>query len=791
MVPAAYSGAVGAAAGGGGDDAARLRPAEEDRPSDAGPRAGSYGSTFSFPPEVEPRLHRFTRTVELSATAQVHKQGAAAAATTTEANPFAATPAWWPKGQSNPHPSEQYTSGDGVREGHLPTQWVVPAGDAGVHFRRIGTMVGSLDYGHIGFDINLKDIRDTYAEQCFNLLKAMRDPQHGYAAEEQANFTAAQNKTIENGMAFVQSSAFGLTEICKSSLARLDGAISMFTDVSILQDHAKGKRETRTDECPHCQDTILSRQPRQVFMAVGLAFLLGAAVTAIGTLLFSQTKLIDVSASFDAGSSDEEIEVLQEHEKQTTLNKKAINDLKYEVTKLTARLYQFMEFIERPIKAYWALLYLTRDLDRIIDGVEELSHYKMTQKLVAPSSLVRAIKSLQARLAARGITVLPKQLHEFYELDLSYLYFTNHTMRVILHVPAYTDDTMLDLFEYVPTPLPVNDKFLLPMPEDQILAVDPRSASLYKAMSKSDLTTCKHSGHKYFCPGQNYYRKLEKPSCVMNLYLNRLANIAEECSFQVMKEKSDYLVQLSPHEFVLYHATNSRVSMNCKYFGNLQPEEAKEFFQGVRKVIVPPGCTAQTNAFTFQGQIDIFAMESHLSPHLSTALNLTEFLPMDLVRSDVQEVMEELSQVGSSDGVKVRDLVTMLKKARSQRLWNLSLGIGGTILLVLVVLLILYCCCCTDRKWLRCPPWKKSTDQATESSSPSLRQRFSDLLAKDVVEAEPEVERFVSPLTRPIVVPTREPGSPATPHRSRRAITYEDDITVADKPFRQTVARRK
>lgn len=39
--------------------------------------------------------------------------------------------------------------------------WLEPHPDSGVHFGHLGTLVGSLHYGHVAFDMRPADIRET------------------------------------------------------------------------------------------------------------------------------------------------------------------------------------------------------------------------------------------------------------------------------------------------------------------------------------------------------------------------------------------------------------------------------------------------------------------------------------------------------------------------------------------------------------------------------------------------------------------------------------------------------
>jgi hypothetical protein len=56
---------------------------------------------------------------------------------------------------------------------------------------------------------------------------------------------------------------------------------------------------------------------------------------------------------------------------------------------------------------------------------------------------------------------------DVFACDTSYLLYTNTTIKILIHLPAFKEDGILFLYGFLPLPLPLADhpgRFLLPNP---------------------------------------------------------------------------------------------------------------------------------------------------------------------------------------------------------------------------------------------------------------------------------------------------------------------------------------
>ncbi len=66
--------------------------------------------------------------------------------------------------------------------------------------------------------------------------------------------------------------------------------------------------------------------------------------------------------------------------------------------------------------------------------------------------------------------------------------------------------------------------------------------------------------------------------------MNRLTGVVEECKFHPIPTGQDFITQLSAQEFLLYQANPEWVTIDCGH------EKRLINFQGLKRLIIPPGC---------------------------------------------------------------------------------------------------------------------------------------------------------------------------------------------------------
>ena len=566
----------------------------------------------------------------------------------------------------------------------LMSNWTMVHPDDEVHFRQLGRVVGSLHFGHLFFEMTPTAVMVEVESACVSFY-------------DEVDNLALHQSSSPMSYKFLRQRISAMGKKCNSFKTYARDVISLYqnpknptrrsVDPIRLDEYQVPRHSTSTPI-----DAPLSRPKRQLFFGLGVALAVG--VGALGSYLFSSKKLVDMSVGVTTGPNDETIEALQEHERRTTVNRASIHQVALALAKLTGLLgelsnqYNVMAGIFAAESEMDDLLAQAR---RIFGGLRDLSQLRFSSELVTPSKLRPVIDRLQARFSRQQIEILPQQGHEFYELDCSFIYFNNGTLRVFLHVPAFVQGTLYDLYSYVQSPLRVADnRYFLPNPTADLLAVDAGTMTTFRPMTKSDLSLCKIAGSKYYCPGQNWYRKDPDDNCIMNLFRNRPEEIVDTCPFLPLSHTTDYLVQLQATEFLLYHPTETTLSVKC---GGSSGSLRTVSFSGVRRLTIPPGCIANSDTFVFDGEVDIYVQDDTLAPFFQKPADLAEFFPPNLMASELDEVLEHVSMIGSPQGVKVRDLAKMLRASRHTSIFRFTMGILGSIisLLILIALIWFFC----------------------------------------------------------------------------------------------------
>lgn len=93
-----------------------------------------------------------------------------------------------------------------------------------------------------------------------------------------------------------------------------------------------------------------------------------------------------------------------------------------------------------------AFLSLEQEVARILDGFGALASNKISPRLVKIDGLKRGVQSLKNSMANKGYNLAINHVEELFHFPVSHICFTNGTLRMFIHVPAYKDENMLQLF---------------------------------------------------------------------------------------------------------------------------------------------------------------------------------------------------------------------------------------------------------------------------------------------------------------------------------------------------------
>ncbi len=518
----------------------------------------------------------------------------------------------------------------------LVATWVHQEGDDNIHFKRLGQVIGSLSYGHLRLDMNTTSIIHTIEQYCtFRFEDKVPHKKIGIK-----NFASSLQNLLNNQ--------------CRTLRNDYKETLKIYVN----------KFNSR-----FVRGLSLSRPERQ-------AGLLLLGVVAIGSYLFSHSQLLSLSQ----GANAHTVRVLQEHETRLTVNTRSIkilNETVSDLLKAVLSVEDELRATEAAFRFHVSYEAVEREVGRIMGGLHALADHQLSPSLAHTKSLAEATVDLKHELALRQLQLLIDRVEDLYHMDVSFISFQNGSLVIFVHVPAYREGTLLDLYQIVPTPLAIGkSKYLLPKPEGEILAVSP-ARNLFRIMSLADLARCRSLRSVYYCEGQNYYDKRAKASCLVGLFLNDGPQILNSCHFGV-GHLEDYMVQLTPHEFLLYQSEPSIVEKVCG------DDSQRESFKGLRKIIVEPGCQVTTSSFSFSGAVNVYGATRAIQNRLD---NFTSEFNFHELREGLEHAQDRLSLVGSKDGLKIRDLMKEFDKIHATSVFRWS--VFGTIIVIILGILTL------------------------------------------------------------------------------------------------------
>ena len=435
---------------------------------------------------------------------------------------------------------------------------------------------------------------------------------------------------------------------------------------------------------------VLRRPKRQLLIlgAVALGMAAGVGLAALGSYLFGGSSLL--SLTFGGGATPQTVETLQDHEQRISVNEAAIKTLNESVAALASaqkEVYKNTQDLEVVIRGQLILDMMIREVSQISGGLTDLTRMRLSPQLVNTHNVAKAIDRLQDKLAPLNLRLLTKQVYELYNLECSWVMFENKTLQVYVHIPAYNLETPMNLYEFIPSPLQVApNRFVIPTPQHSYLAVQATTESLFRSMTDFQFKSCNRLGRIYYCQGQNYYNKDVTSDCLASLYQGRASQVLDNCEVSVSKPEHS-ITQMNLTSFLVFHKHTQVINRKCPSWS----QSDSITFQGYRMIDVPPGCFCTSQSFHFQGARSIYSGPELISRRPA---NLSLHFPTSLSEMEFDKIEHHLALVGSTKGIKIKNLATLFERERTENTIKLvSLSIFS---LIVLIASLWFCCKCKD-----------------------------------------------------------------------------------------------
>lgn len=527
-----------------------------------------------------------------------------------------------------------------------------------ISFRKKGRLLASAHFAHLIMDLEIDQLRNHTTYFCHHLGTQKTRP--GEENDHALNYIRALLNRTEK-------------ECVEISREMQDAYDLWFTGAHHMQ------RGTQTHH----------RDKRQFFV---LGALLAVGAIAAFSYLLSDTSLIDISVG--SYTNPATITTLQDHENKVTIHDRDISILNATLAEVVATEEAGRNAFERLLR-YEAVRInfdeLREKVRRVVNGLKMLHLGRLSDDIVDPKILTREVAQLRREILAMDFKLVAKDIEEIYKSDVSYMVFSNGTIRMIIHLPMYREESVFTLYEFVALPYPFGDgHFMKVRPDKQILAIDDRHDN-FKDMTFREFSLCQKIGHLYVCKHENAYARATHSSCLFSLFKRDVREVRERCEL-IFSVKSDQVIQVSNTEAMVYHSKPRTARLDCIMAENHGDEIN---FQGFKTFYVQPGCRVITPDFVVEGSIELFFEADEVVQTDFYMLN-DHILP-ELAGTLTTNLMDKLSLVGSAEGLKFRDIQKLIKEHETSFHFKVGLISGIGFLLVVGMCAYLYCACCRGK----------------------------------------------------------------------------------------------
>jgi hypothetical protein len=243
---------------------------------------------------------------------------------------------------------------------------------------------------------------------------------------------------------------------------------------------------------------------------------------------------------------------------------------------------------------------------------------------------------------------------------VSYLATENGKIVFIVHV-ALVESKEMDLFEFISTPVKVQDMTLEVRPSQRVLAIDDKGHTGLE-MSHDELVRCqaeeRHDGRIFLCPNANLIRNEIRKTCLGGIFFGLQEEIDGKCDHVIHREKSEEVKQIGKNEILIFSERNQTLIEKCS-----NGTRYHWISEGLVARKVEAGCELSTRDFTFKALKEIDSDENFLRREIQT--KKFGFL-QDKTGPELREALRALQGLKEPEIIDVKQLESWIKDRESQ-----------------------------------------------------------------------------------------------------------------------------
>jgi len=432
-----------------------------------------------------------------------------------------------------------------------------------VHFRQLGWMAGSQGYAHLLFVLNLPDIWGNIRGTCLCANHVQNISMKPIFKKQFRN--AAMEFKVE----------------CHNQRQTYNQLMDSFIGTSLIADET---------DMPFRLAEV-ERHKRQGMIIAGLT----------GLLLLADYGVTKYMTDPIIARQGELIEVI--HENRHMLNREhhdlLLMNKTVSVIANHTRILQDQKRLQTAIGLCHQEVHASnRYLDSVRMSLYELLRGRLHPDLINRNTLLMNLDRITSKLERRGYRLVKPSLQGIYNADISYGTDARGRVVVLIHLPSFYERSLLELYEFLPTPRPLRSgAFVIFNPPRTLLGISPNNGNFLE-LDHNEFLHCRKQGPIFYCRNNNVTKKKGASGCLSHLFRNDLIQIRNYCLNVSKFYTGDHqtVAQLTSHQFFAFFSENTNLDIECP---NSNISDISRTLRGHYLIDLPVGCRAETDSLVF------------------------------------------------------------------------------------------------------------------------------------------------------------------------------------------------
>ena len=291
-----------------------------------------------------------------------------------------------------------------------------------------------------------------------------------------------------------------------------------------------------------------------------------------------------------------------------------------------------------------------------IADMENIVTAALNQKLhpaaIEGANTNTVVQELKKASEAKGYSPLITRVTNLLQCRMSFIMDPKGMSRLV-HVPTAPRRAFLEIYRFVPLPIPVHQKYHSLVDVKETLIAISSDDSVFRTFSPQELAECNKIGLFFACDKANVVRRKPEviPSvkddgmCMFALFLQKYEAATRVCNFK-LQEAPPTVRQVSQTHFVSYNGAQHQGRITCSE----KSVKPRSTFSAnfITEVDLEPGCTATTDTHIFtapnNGKVRDWTVKYTIPP---LSINLGTDIDFDKFHQMRQQADHKLAKVSS------------------------------------------------------------------------------------------------------------------------------------------------